>query len=66
MVRVAEGGGWFGKLMQLLIGLIVIGMVLSALEAALRQVMPAVLTAGLLVGTIWLVWRIVQSRRSRW
>ncbi|MDR3106779.1 MAG: hypothetical protein LBU05_01070 [Bifidobacteriaceae bacterium] len=62
----SDGSGWFAKLTRLVVGLIVIGMVLSALQAALCQVMPTVVAVGLVVGAVWLVWRIVQARRNRW
>ncbi|MDR1238439.1 MAG: folate/biopterin family MFS transporter [Propionibacteriaceae bacterium] len=66
VVVAVPDGGWFGKLMQLLIGLVIIGMVLAALQAALCQVMPYIVVAGLLGGVGWLVWRIVRSHRDRW
>jgi predicted lipid-binding transport protein (Tim44 family) len=60
------GGGMLGKLAQLVIGLIVVGMVLSALQAALRQLVPYIVIAALVAGVGWIIWRIVHSRRDHW
>jgi CHASE2 domain-containing sensor protein len=65
VAAVPDGGGLGGKLAQLLIGLLVIGIALSALEAALYHLMPYIVVAAALVGAGWLVWRIA-SRRNRW
>jgi hypothetical protein len=63
---VPDGGGWFGKLMQVVIGLVVVGMVLTALQAALIQLMPYIVIVAAVAGIGWLVWRIVRSRHDHW
>jgi hypothetical protein len=67
VIAVPDGGGsWFGKLMQLVIGVVIVSMLLGALQSALYQVMPSLVVLAVLIGAGWLVWRIVHSRRDRW
>ena len=61
-----EGGSPLMKLLELIIGLVIVGMVLSALQAALCQLMPVIVATLVAVGGVWLVATIVRYRRSRW
>ncbi len=65
-VMAVGNGSLFNKLIELVIGLLVVGMVLSALQSALCQLMPLIVIALAVTGVIWLVVAIVRNRRNRW
>jgi len=61
-----DSGGPFMKLLELVVGLVVIGIVLSTLASALSQVMPLIVIVAAGIGLIWLVVWLIKRRRDRW
>jgi hypothetical protein len=54
------------RLVEVVFWLVLASMVLSALQAALCQLMPFVVAVGVVAGVAWLVWAVVRRRRDRW
>ena len=61
-----DSGSWFDKLIQFVVGLIIVGVILSALQAALCEYMPLILLAAVVVGVAWLIVWIIRGQRDRW
>jgi len=60
-----DGGGFLSNMFQIIVGLILLGMVLGALQQALCQVMPGIVIIAAVVGAVWLIVVIIR-RGSRW
>jgi len=61
-----DGGGFLGRIVQVLIGLVLLGVVLSALQQALARVLPGILVTGAIVAAVWLVISWVRRRSDQW
>ena len=61
-----SGGGWFAKLIQLVVGIVIAGMVLSVLESVLCRFMPIIVITALIAGVMWVIVWLIRQRNDRW